>query len=130
MTKAIVRKDVRKFTVKRSKWLRGNGGVSQLLNNEGKMCCLGFYGRECGLRPQDIRDQATPSDVDDTRDEKIWNTFLIKDDTINTLNSPRDSKAAVKLMRINDSKALSDEKREEKLTAEFLKWGIKVKFVE
>lgn len=47
-TKLPVLKNVKKFTVKRSNWYRGQSGNSYLLNNKGKMCCVGFLALEAG----------------------------------------------------------------------------------
>lgn len=56
------KKEVKSFTVKRSKWLRGEGhGNSYLLRpNDGKMCCLGFLGIACGAEKEDIFDNENP----------------------------------------------------------------------
>jgi hypothetical protein len=56
-------KDVKKFVVKRNKWLRGNTDDSTLLDSRGRMCCLGFYSRACGLPKKMIADESAPANA-------------------------------------------------------------------
>lgn len=50
-----------KFTIHRSKWLRGEGGAkSRLLRPEdGKMCCVGQICLQLGVPEEKIRDQGS-----------------------------------------------------------------------
>lgn len=125
MSKKKEYKDVKTFTVKRSEWLRGFNINSCLLNEDGKMCCLGFYARACGLRKQDILDMSDPEQCTSVKNKK-WNTFLIDDDD----GSDDNSQYCWELMEANDDKNLSDKKREKKLTSTFKKAGVKVEFVD
>lgn len=123
MSKKIY-KDVKKFVIDRSKWLRGQGSInSYLLDNEGKMCCLGFYAQECGLRPQDIKNVAEPITVVVSK-KKDWNSFLIATDGA-VDNSPD----TWKLMEINDDPKLDDKVREKFIKDRFAEHDIKVKFI-
>lgn len=54
-----------KFTVKKSEWLRDEGGsFSYLLRrSDNKKCCLGFLALECGAKDDDIRSRDNPANV-------------------------------------------------------------------
>lgn len=53
-----------KCTVKRSEWNRGGRyseyGISQLLNEKGFKCCLGFAGEQCGYLVNELLNSFTP----------------------------------------------------------------------
>lgn len=139
MAKRVV-KDIKKFTVKRENWLRGEKNDSRLLRyDDNKMCCLGFYARACGIPKKYILDESTPNESYgnllnmNTR----WDSFLISKSDVCTdpfLISvddayTDDSKSANELMKINDDDTISDKTRENRLKKLFLKNGIKVNFV-
>lgn len=124
-------KDVKTFTVKRSKWQRGEGNQSARLHNDNnKMCCLGFYAKKCGLKKKDITDVASPGEIEyDIKD--AWDTFLIKRlDMPDSTDLLVDSNIANTLMEVNDDVNASDKDRELKLKELFKEQGIKVKFVD
>lgn len=56
---------VKKLTIDRSKWLRGEGANDSYLLRErdGKMCCLGFWCLMHGLTAEDISNHETPADI-------------------------------------------------------------------
>lgn len=114
--------DVKEFTVQRSKWLRGNMNISRLLNNKGKMCCLGFYSKACGIQNEDIKNISAPEDISNNV-SKNWKTRLLK------FNNRVNTAKCFKLMQINDSSSINDEERERRLTKQFKILGIKVNFV-
>lgn len=126
-------KDVKKFVVKRSKWFRGQGDEqSRLQTNNNKMCCLGFYAKECGLKKKHIIDVASPSKIEyDIR--ILWKSFLfnrkeaeLADDLIRI----SDSNITNDLMEINDSEVISEKIRERQLKDLFKAQGIKLKFID
>src|SRR3954462_4130148 len=48
------------FTVKRSKWHRGQGAKgSKLLRDDGTMCCVGFLSKACGASDAEIINRNT-----------------------------------------------------------------------
>jgi len=51
------------FTIQRSRWLRGGKRTTYLYDQDGQMCCLGFYGVACGIKTEDLQDLGVPSDV-------------------------------------------------------------------
>jgi len=116
-------KKIRTFTVKRSKWLRGEydkrydrwkGKRATLLNNKGHSCCLGFVGISCGIPRVRLASQVQP----DMLDEQFYKMYpkLKKDDW--------DS-----FIAINDDCNLSDAEREIKLQKLANRNGFRFKFV-
>ena len=108
---------MKKFTVKRSKWLRGTGN-GKLLNLQGKMCCLGFAVNQiCRIPKKKLLREWSPLDVvKDTLRDGVFT----KDD-----NNKYFVEQAIKA---NDNGAISDKAREARLTKIFKKAGIKVIF--
>jgi len=63
VTKAA--KSVKSFIIDRRKWFRGKGGEdSQLLKTNGKMCCVGIYGKALGVPRKYLFDIATVTSSD------------------------------------------------------------------
>lgn len=58
-------KEIKKFTIDRKIWLRGEGtDKSKLLrSSDGKMCCLGIYLKKCGVKPTLLNNLASPRQV-------------------------------------------------------------------
>lgn len=100
-----------KLVIDRTKWLRGTGN-GWLLNNEGRMCCLGFECLRHGVVPQKI-------------------------DSVNMPNSIRDSRLPVWLMgtdadlaaNVNDNMNIDDLERESQIKDIFARHEIEVEFV-
>jgi hypothetical protein len=130
------------LVIDRAKWGRGDSD-GMLLNPEtGKMCCLGFLARECGLAARTIESQGVPSSLATWRDdEMIPHKVRRHQDVWNAVQSkikPRlpfkgaDAKSEDMedlLAAINDTAALTTARRERLLTKEFAKVGVKVTFV-
>ena len=121
-------KDVKSFTIKRSKWLRMSKRTqiySQMLDGKsGKMCCLGFYATSCGIAKKNIKGEPSPMEVAFSLEDNNskWNTFLI--------SNKYNSKIAGKLMDINDDDETTDAFKEKEIKKIFATKGIKVKFVD
>lgn len=143
-----VLKDIKTLTIKRSKWLRGKGEqASSLLNSRsGKMCCLGQYAESCGIKPDQMKNLASPAELLNylggsefvenvngtlvkTKPQNIeWKTKLVMgkptcyDNTV----------IASVMMSTNDDDdgEFTEEAREQKLTRLFKRIGVKVKFVD
>jgi hypothetical protein len=113
-------KDVEKFTINRTTWLRGEQGT--LLNAEKKMCCLGFYSLACGLKPKHIDDHGSPQEVIQYNELIEWESFLLNNDNMDTITCE-------KLINVNDDPHLNDKEREKSLKKIFKSNGVKVKFV-
>ena len=56
---------VRKFTIVRSLWFRGEGDDDSKLRRikDGKQCCLGFYLEACGVKLESLDDIASPMEL-------------------------------------------------------------------
>lgn len=143
LTKATAVRGIRKnkagqvvaFSINRKVWGRGGRGGSlletEVLENlEGEdttqinMCCLGVYGRACGISVKRLKGQGMLSSVSGRRPKQIeW--------TLNESGGYSDiaSDIAEDLAAINDNSVTSDESKEEKIIAKFAAQGIRVKFV-
>lgn len=103
-----------KFTVIREKWYRGQGAEeSALLRGDGKMCCVGFLAKACGV------------------------------EDFSTLNGPAKARSSLRpsesrkmpnlnyagLYLTNDTRKITDEERELQLTSLLASEGVKVEFV-
>lgn len=115
-----------KLVIDRSKWIRGQGDmVSALLTSEGKMCCLGFFAKECGLTDNQIHCKPAPANVGKI-DKEIWDKNMLRNDLpYDTAHSP----VAMELMTINDSKSLPETEREKDIAKLFATFGVEVEFV-
>lgn len=134
-----------KFTVVRSKWLRGKASCnvpSSLLNEEGHRCCLGFLAKSCKVPDKVLLGNATLIGVIiDAREahtkihpgmRKVY--ALLSDGEVPTT----DKRLAHQIMDdpfIQDLYEENDytygiERKEERLTRLFAKAGIQVTFVD
>jgi hypothetical protein len=52
-----------RIVIDRALWMRGSPDNSRLLNDEGKMCCLGFLGRACGFTEEELGYAVSPSEL-------------------------------------------------------------------
>lgn len=113
-----------RFTVERNKWFRGKGSYeSKLLNNDGYMCCLGFFSLACGLKEADIVNKTCPSDLPE---ELVLSTDLNKLVEPNMYNNSH----CLKLMITNDLETFDNEDmREAELAIHFAEIGVEVEFV-
>lgn len=134
-----------KFTVKRSEWLRGEGGAPSRLfrKTDNKRCCLGFFANACGFTDDELADNRTVAQMamerrllelknaapEDSRRRLLG--FLLDNRGIN-------SDAAEELMKVNDAFDASvwngsfeqPLDREAKLTKLFADAGHEVVFVD
>jgi hypothetical protein len=109
-----------KIRVSRRRWLRGGEGV--LLNSSGKMCCLGFGARQCGVKAKDIRGRTMPAIIPvAARTQALCDSPLLAGD----YNSALANAAST----INDDDAISDKERETKLRDLFAGFGHQIVFV-
>jgi len=113
---------MKKFTVRRSKWRRGgirynnDKGETFLLNKKGYMCCLGFATNQiCRVTKKNLLEEASPSCVLENK-STFTNEYGVNNDLTR------------RAMRINDASNISDKLREERLTALFKNYDIKVTF--
>ena len=116
------------FWIDRSRWARkdqlglNTNGVSQLLNPEGGMCCLGFYARACGVSPDKILNMGSPPSIPNVPSQMGW---LIRNDHLDS------SSIAISLITANDQQgySLKPKEQEKKIRDLFAKQDIKVRIV-
>jgi len=115
---------MKKLVIDRKRWNRGRGG-SSLLNNQGKMCCLGFLAKSFGHSEEDILNVTIPSGIENANLNK-WHGLLQKSSVesqncvTNTCNH---------LMEINDNFRMTSSYRENRLKELFKKCNIDVEFI-
>lgn len=114
-------KKIRTLKIDRSKWRTGSEsadatgeGDTQLLNDKGFMCCLGFYCNQVGIKRVLLIDAATPGDLPGS----ILNIPLLIEEYSETTFS-------LEAIKINDSVSKPAE-RERNLKSLFKKEGVKV----
>lgn len=125
---------MRKFTVFRDRWLRGEGGpASALLRvRDNKMCCLGFLSIECGI-PEDMIREVPQFDQTTGLAERIHR------EVVGLMATPtRLTEMCCQLMDINDAVVGeetplknvvdSEEDRERRLTELFALLDVSVEF--
>lgn len=108
--------------IERKFWGRGESGGSLLgirPDNKGRMCCLGFYAKACGISRTEYENRAMPDEVtpNGVRKVRAWGLLL---------NNP---KITQRLAAINDSINSNDLHKETRIKAVFSKLGVKVRFV-
>jgi hypothetical protein len=120
------------FTIKRSLWYRGLGAYhSALLNPDGKMCCIGFFAKACGLEDSDILHKKVlgpnSTDVDTECVETGWRELEVALNNQEGLDIHHKFKLS-NLYSTNDSSITSDATKEKIITDSFASQGITVKF--
>lgn len=120
------------FNINRKVWGRGERGgslleVGTLEDSEGNeiseqinMCCLGVYGRACGISANRLKGNGMPQNVAKLPKQMNWTVNKSGTDSSNTAN---------KLAGINDRTGTTDASKERRIKARFAKQGIKVRFV-
>lgn len=125
---------LKELVISRAGWLRGGtlkpGQTSELLSRvDGRMCCLGFLGRACGLRKSEIEDLGLPSAVAHSVITKWPSEFVevIEEEGVGV--GAVNTSLCVGLSNINDSSLTNDRQKEKKIKDLFSMAGWKVKFV-
>ena len=109
--------------VSKKRWCRGLGCVRSALlcETSGKMCCIGFMARACGLKPKNIRGMAGLEDLPADAQNK---SPLIKTAVENKEEHLTDA------YMINDSEALTDKERIKALKPIGRKLGVNFTFAD
>lgn len=124
-----------KLVIERERWIRGGNGdgpeeLSCLYrSHDGKMCCLGFFARACGIDKDQIEDEAEPEDVP----RAVWPGWVLRapDDFAGDYGSPdalKNSSDIVALISANDDEMCGDRKREARIAELFAQHGVEVEF--
>jgi hypothetical protein len=118
----------KKFTVERSKWIRGRREVCVRLLRpiDGYMCCLGFVCVQLGVPRASILDKYEPGSLSHgSAGYALIKNILVDDDRGFVGNSP----LATAAIDINDSQNMEDAEREHLLSALFAEYGYEMEFV-
>lgn len=118
-----------KLIIDRTKWYRGWPTGARLLRPEdGKMCCLGFYGLACGLTEEEIRDQGEPKEVhSDKWPASCVHSEAMEDEPESEIVYENTS-WTVRAININDDDG-PESVREDALVRHFAKVDVEVEFV-
>jgi hypothetical protein len=141
------RSTVKAFTIDRSKWAcgenanrltemgrRDEGNETALLTDHGRMCCLGFYAKACGVPNKSLKGIGEPCDLTPRQGMKLSEKILrieennyrySKDDPTHHLVN---KSVTSDLIQVNDDMDVRLDKREKKIASLFKKVGINVKF--
>ena len=113
-----------KIRVSRRRWLRGNEN-GRLLDKSGKMCCLGFGARQCGVKAKALLNVGMPGTIADPDcTQALCDSPLLTGDS-----SKWDSVLSEAASGINDDPTITDRQRETQLRALFREHGHQIVFV-
>jgi hypothetical protein len=116
------------FTIDRAKWLNGSiPDDSALRDTKGRMCCLGFYAKACGVKAKPLTGKGYPHQLTiGLPNEMDW---LIESANTDGRGG-HGSNAAYNLVRANDDDmaGITRRERERSIKAQFRAAGITVKF--
>lgn len=107
------------LTINRAKWECGTGGGKLLRIDTGKMCCLGFFGRSCGISQNALAGKGRPEEVRRSR----WPAWLIHGGNKNSTSDDTED-----LIFANDDEDINGKQREKRIAELFAKHGIRVRF--
>jgi hypothetical protein len=111
-----------KFTVDRKTWFHGRGTGAFLLYYDGKRCCIGFVAQQCGITNEDILMIGTISSINSQENIRKVPQWMQADNV-------ESSGGINEAYNINDDILISDDEREMKLKALFLKNGDEIEFI-
>lgn len=113
-----------KFTVKRSEWYRGQGSLeSKLLRKDGKRCCIGFVGQQCGVADSSMLDISSVALLSEEARNLFpkWLANAVSDGPIGDAYETNDD---------NEHELWDDEVRETRLATIFKANGDEIEFVD
>lgn len=113
-----------KFTINEDTWRCGGysanqhgKGPTELLNNEGYMCCLGHIACQLGYDKSDLLMRGTPFGLSNK-----------KDDNVLRIGGTGTTDLAYDAMATNDCSTYNLEERKKALIDLFANWGHEIKF--
>lgn len=118
------------LVIDRSIWSTGTHGkgITQLLNDHGYKCCLGFECLRLGCMEDEIRNEGDPCEV--LKPLTNLNDFNEGyNENGDYFSECYSSEFAIRAMKINDDENIDDEIREDKISEHFKKVGITVEFI-
>lgn len=116
--------------IPRKKWLRGNGGLSQMSCPSGSKCCLGHVATACGIPKRYLVNQMEPGDVH----ENLSRLGIPVPEAFKALTTSgwSNTEVATKAMAVNDrelSSKFTAEDREKEIKKLLKKARFDVEFV-
>jgi hypothetical protein len=121
-----------KFTITRSRWLRGGNAMGKLLRPEdGKQCCFGQIATQCGLSDDRLRGKYRLDDLclDEVESASLRPFQRIEDDNGED-GAVRDHEWVSTCYGINDNRLIGDDVREQKLIEAFAANGHELIFID
>ncbi len=118
---------VHTFTIDEAKWQHENKQCNysyeaSLLMDDGKMCCLGFFGKSCGVSSKNLLGNSNPYNVPKAKRTKRFTKFCFDEDG--------EEKGIIdQLVHANDNPGMDLSKRKRKIAGLFRKMGVEVKFI-
>lgn len=119
------RKYKRTFTIDRATWRCGGYGVNQhgtgpteLLNQDGFMCCLGHIAIQCRIPAKGILDAGAPCCID--KPTSTYEKIFVTDG--------HDNELANSAIRLNDKSFCAPANRERDLASLFAEHGYLIRF--
>jgi len=115
---------MKEYTIDRSKWVCGGKkyskqlGMPQLLNDQGRMCCLGQICKAEGLEDKELFQSNYPDNIG----REFVPSWMMEDGIHVT------SRTALRMQRVNDDKGLNQPQREKKLKELAATAGVRLKF--
>lgn len=126
-------KRITELVIDRSRWLRGQGPDSMLLDSRGRMCCLGFACVEAGVEADRLLHAGSPEDVGSSHDlltVPVLSRVKESDDEDGGVHRRVvDTALSQEAIGINDDEEMEDTAREVALAELFAREGIAVTFV-
>lgn len=119
---------MRNLVIDRNIWFRGQGSKeSKLLNDNGKMCCVGIYLKACGVPEEDILNVRTADELADefSNKNKLPEEAKWLFDFVQRCRSIR----ATDLYIINDDVMEIDSSREDYIRHKFAEVDVVVTFI-
>lgn len=115
-----------KLILKDEEWLRGEGEGTGLLlrSRDCRRCCLGVLAKESGI-DDDLTKDIAEFDEEGELSRAALNTPMVSWVLDYSSDDESDGELA---MRINDTDAITDTERLEKLTPIFARHGIEIEF--
>ena len=126
-----------KVVIDRTKWRRGGdrhelvkeGGKTQLLNDKGMMCCLGFVSKACGHTDKDILYVGGPGGIREKSENLISYLLRYRSGYPKQPYNLVENKLTDQAIAINDKFDLPQKEREDRLSQLFAKHRIQLEFV-
>lgn len=121
---------IRSLVIDRAKWLCGSTvetlGASKLRDDDGNMCCMGFYAAKCGTATRSMLDKFYFSDLSKTSYSHLSPKLR---PSLDNDGDVVDQQMAVSLYELNDNECIDAAQRERELADAFKDHlGISLKF--